>query len=124
MDLRFGIEEEFFVVCEDTQALIPHAHEAFLARARQLSGGAVRRELLQSQVEAATPVCETFAEARAHLQRSRAALEEAGRCHGLAVIAAGTHPTADWPLQLQTDKKRYDAVMAELRAGDGREGRT
>lgn len=114
MNLRFGIEEEFFVVCEDTQALIPHAHEGFLARARQLSGGTVRRELLQSQVEAATPVCETFAEARRHLRRSRAALELAGREFGLAVIAAGTHPTADWPLQRQTDKQRYDAVMAEL----------
>jgi len=114
MNLRFGIEEEFFVVCEDTQALIPHAHEGFLARAKQLSGGTVRRELLQSQVEAATPVCETFADARDHLKRSRIALGEAGRDHGLAVIAAGTHPTADWPLQRQTEKQRYDAVMAEL----------
>jgi carboxylate-amine ligase len=114
MNFRFGIEEEFFVVCEETQALMPHAHEDFLARARQLSGGAVRRELLQSQVEAATPVCETFAEARDHLKCSRAALEEAGRGCGLSVIAAGTHPTADWPLQRQTEKRRYDAVMAEL----------
>ena len=79
MDFTFGIEEEFFVVCEDTQLLEPTAHEAFLARAKQLSDGAVRRELLQSQVEAATPVCNTFAEARAHLERSRRALATAGR---------------------------------------------
>jgi glutamate---cysteine ligase / carboxylate-amine ligase len=114
MDFTFGIEEEFFVVCEDTQLLEPTAHEAFLARAKQLSDGAVRRELLQSQVEAATPVCNTFGEARAHLERSRRALATAGRESGLAVISAGTHPTADWPLQQQTDKQRYDAVMAEL----------
>jgi carboxylate-amine ligase len=114
MNFTFGIEEEFFVVCEDTQVLESQAHEAFLARAKKLSGGAVRRELLQSQVEAATPVCETFAEARDHLRRSRAALAAAGRENGLSVISAGTHPTADWPRQLQTDKKRYDAVMAEL----------
>ena len=114
MDFTFGIEEEFFVVCEDTQLLEPTTHEAFLARAKQLSGGAVRRELLQSQVEAATPVCNTFAEARAHLERSRRALATAGRENGLAVISAGTHPTADWPMQQQTDKQRYDAVMAEL----------
>src|SRR5262245_37260017 len=91
MDLRFGIEEEFFVVCADTQVLIPHAHDDFLARAKHLSGGAVHRELLQSQVEAATPVCDTLADARRHLQRSRTALEEAGRSYGLAVLAAGTH---------------------------------
>jgi carboxylate-amine ligase len=114
MNFTFGIEEEFFVVCEDTQLLEPTTHEAFLARAKELSGGAVRRELLQSQVEAATPVCTTFSEAREHLQRSRMALATAGRENGLAVISAGTHPTADWPLQLKTDKQRYDAVMAEL----------
>jgi glutamate---cysteine ligase / carboxylate-amine ligase len=114
MNFRFGIEEEFFVVCRETQALVPRAHEGFLARAARLSDGAVRRELLQSQVEAATPVCETFAEARHHLQCSRAALREAGRRYGLSVIAAGTHPTADWLLQRQTEKRRYDAVMAEL----------
>lgn len=112
--MSFGIEEEFFVVCEKTQKLMPHAHEAFLARAKELSGGDVHRELLQSQVEAATPVCTTFKEARAHLRRLRGVLATAGREHGLSVIAAGTHPTADWPLQQQTDKQRYEAVMAEL----------
>jgi carboxylate-amine ligase len=114
MNFPFGIEEEFFVVSGDTQLLEPHTHQAFLARAKELSGGTVRRELLQSQVEAATPVCNTFQEARGHLKRSRAALAAAGREHGLAIISAGTHPTADWPLQVQTEKQRYDAVMAEL----------
>jgi glutamate---cysteine ligase / carboxylate-amine ligase len=114
MNFPFGIEEEFFVVCEDTQVLEPQAHAAFLARAKELSGGTVRREMLQSQVEAATPICNTFAEAREHLSRSRMALAAAGRENGLAVISAGTHPTAQWTLQQQTDKTRYDAVMAEL----------
>lgn len=114
MNFTFGIEEEFFVVSEDTQLLEPHAHEAFLARAKKLSGGTIGRELLQSQVEAVTPVCETAEQARAHLKRSRSALAAAGREHGLSVMSAGTHPTADWPRQLQTEKKRYDAVMLEL----------
>ena len=114
MNFPFGIEEEFFVVSEDTQLLEPQAHEVFLARAKELSGGTVHREMLQSQVEAATPICNTFAEARQHLRRSRQALAEAGRESGLAVISAGTHPTAQWMVQQQTDKTRYDAVMAEL----------
>jgi carboxylate-amine ligase len=114
MNFPFGIEEEFFVVCEDTQVLKPQAHADFLARAKELSGGTVHRELLQSQVEAATPVCDTFEEARGHLKRSRRALADAGRESGIAVISAGTHPTADWPAQQKTEKQRYDAVMAEL----------
>ncbi|MBC8036307.1 MAG: carboxylate--amine ligase, partial [Rhizobiales bacterium] len=56
MNFPFGIEEEFFVVSEDTQVLEQQAHVAFLARAKELSGGTVHREMLQSQVEAATPI--------------------------------------------------------------------
>lgn len=114
MNFPFGIEEEFFVVCEQTHVLQSHAHARFLARAKQLSDGAVNREMLQSQVEAATPICHDFSQARTHLRRLRAALGRAGQENGLSVISAGTHPTADWPRQRQTAKKRYDAVMAEL----------
>ena len=89
-------------------------HERFLATAKKLSDGAVARELLQSQVEATTPICASLAEARDHLRRLRSALAEAGRQTGLSVIAAGTHPTADWPDQHKTPKKRYDDVVTEL----------
>jgi carboxylate-amine ligase len=41
-------------------------------------------------------------------------LSRAGREVGLSIIAAGTHPTADWSVQLQTPKERYDNVVTEL----------
>ena len=34
--------------------------------------------------------------------------------HGLAIIAAGTHPTADWGGAQQSEGARYDAVMDDL----------
>ena len=34
--------------------------------------------------------------------------------HGLAILAAGTHPTALWRNALQTAKERYDDVMDDL----------
>ncbi len=34
--------------------------------------------------------------------------------HGLAIIAAGTHPTADWHRAQQSEGERYDAVMDDL----------
>jgi glutamate---cysteine ligase / carboxylate-amine ligase len=114
IEFRFGIEEEFFVVNEESQLLEPTTHEQFLATAKKLSDGAVTRELLQSQVETATPVCTSLGEARDHVLRLRSALAEAGRRTGLSVIAAGTHPTAEWLDQQQTSKKRYDDVMDEL----------
>jgi len=114
MDLAFGIEEEFFVVSRRTQEIAPHAHRRFVARALELADGGVSPELLQSQIETTTPICRDSAEARHHLRRLRAALAEAGRENGLAVIAAGTHPTADWTEQVQTPKRRYDSVTEEL----------
>jgi carboxylate-amine ligase len=34
--------------------------------------------------------------------------------HGLALLAAGTHPTASWRDARQTEKQRYDNVMRDL----------
>ena len=34
--------------------------------------------------------------------------------HGLAILAAGTHPTADWGRSQQSEGERYDAVMDDL----------
>ena len=65
-------------------------------------------------IEAATPVCRDFTEARSHLRRLRSSLVQAGRELGLSVLAAGTHPTAEWPDQQQTVKERYDQVVSEL----------
>lgn len=114
MEFTFGIEEEFFVVHERTLLIEPQAHEKFIARANTLAGEGVHPELLQSQVEAATPICHDFGEARAHLRRLRSALARAGNEIGLSVLAAGTHPTAEWPEQQQTQKQRYDEVVSEL----------
>ena len=33
---------------------------------------------------------------------------------GLAILAAGTHPTADWHRSQQSEGERYDAVMDDL----------
>lgn len=114
MTLSFGIEEEFFVVHERTLLIEPQAHERFIARANELAGGGIHPELLQSQIETATPVCNTFTEARGHLRRLRSGLAQAGGEFGLSVLASGTHPTAEWPEQQQTPKARYDQVVGEL----------
>jgi carboxylate-amine ligase len=114
MDLKFGIEEEFFVVDAATLAVEASANEAFIARANEIAGGGIARELLQAQVETSTPICTTHADARRHLRRLRHGLAAAASEYGLAVIAAGTHPTAQWPEQRHTPRERYDALVGEL----------
>lgn len=114
MAFTIGIEEEFFVVHERTLLVEPQAHERFIARADELAGGGIHPELLQCQIETATPVCKDTGEARAHLKRLRSGLARAGNEFGLSVLASGTHPTAEWPEQQQTAKERYDQVVSEL----------
>lgn len=114
MDYRFGIEEEFFIVCDKNAEVKSEADEAFLCRAKQLSKGRIKRELLQSQIETATSVCSDFDAARSELKSLRAALAAAGADVGRSVIASGTHPTAKWSMQRKSEKDRYDPVVAEL----------
>ncbi len=114
MEFTFGIEEEFFVVHERTLLIEPQAHERFIARANELAGGGIHPELLQCQIETATPVCRDFGEARGHMRRLRSGLARAGNELGLTVLSSGTHPTAEWPEQQQTAKERYDQVVSEL----------
>ncbi|HJS85143.1 MAG TPA: carboxylate-amine ligase [Acetobacteraceae bacterium] len=111
---RFGIEEEYFLADAATRGTPRRAvkafHDAAHARVPQ-----VERELLQSQVEVATPPSTSFAEARETLGGLRAGLAETGRRHGLLVLAAGTHPIARWARQSHTEADRYEGIMRELR---------
>jgi carboxylate-amine ligase len=44
----------------------------------------------------------------------RQAIAAVAASHGLAILACGTHPTAEWGAAEQTAERRYDAVMADL----------
>jgi carboxylate-amine ligase len=111
---RFGIEEEYFLADAVTRGTPRRAvkafHDAVHARLPQ-----VERELLQSQIEVATPPSISFGEAQETLSGLRAGLAQIGRQHGLLVLAAGTHPIARWSRQSHTEADRYEGIMRELR---------
>ena len=52
--------------------------------------------------------------AREELRHLRQTVAKIAAEHGLAILAAGTHPTADWGKSQQTEGERYDAVMDDL----------
>ena len=109
-----GIEEEYFVTSLETRNTTRAMSKDFMAECRAALGTVLDRELLQSQVEIATPVCETMAEARYALLAARNVLSGIARRHGLGIFAAGTHPTALWSRQRATDSARYDRLMHDL----------
>lgn len=109
-----GMEEEFFVFDAVTRRAVQRVDKNFFKAARERLGDRVMTEMLQSQIEVATPPCATAAEARAHLAKYRRALGEAAHDHGLGIAAMGTFPLAFWPEQQMTPKSRYGEIMDDL----------
>ena len=114
-----GIEEEYHLVERETGALAPDPPRALLAECKAELGGQVSPEFLRSQIEAGTRVCDSVAEVREDLRRLRAALVRVTGRHGLAPIAASTHPFAEWAASRPTARPRYKALATDLQ-GVGR----
>ena len=74
------------------------------------------RESLRSQIEVGTAVCNTVDEACDDLARLRRVVADVANNHGLAPIAASTHPHANWIEQKRTPKGRYNYLAAEMQA--------
>lgn len=109
-----GMEEEYFVFDAKTRRAVRRIDKKFLTDARHALGDRVMTEMLQSQIEVATPPCATMGEARAHLKRYRRALAKAAADHRLGLAAMGTFPLAFWPEQMVTPKERYAPIMDDL----------
>jgi carboxylate-amine ligase len=111
----FGIEEEYHLVDLESRDLAPAPQELMAACADRL-GERVSPEFLRSQIEVGTPPLSSFADARSELARLRTTLGELARRHGLAPMAASTHPFARAGSQHPTDKERYRALAQDLQA--------
>ncbi len=109
-----GIEEEYLLVDKTSRDLVPEAPVALMAACEKTLQGQVSPEFLQCQIEVATRVCNTIGEARADLSYLRTTIAELANAHGLAPIAASTHPFAKWADQHHTDKERYNILARDL----------
>lgn len=111
---RFGIEEEYFLADAASRGAVRKVPPAFIDDAQKAFPDEVQREMLQSQIEVATAICTTMAEARSALARLRSGLADIAGRHGLLLLASGTHPSAIWSRQRVTEAARYDRLMQEL----------
>ena len=109
-----GIEEEYLLVNRETRDLIKEAPPTMLAECQKLLEEQVAPEFLQSQIEIGTRVCKTLQQAREDLAYLRYCVAQVAERHGLAIIAASTHPFATWGGQKHTDKERYDIIARDL----------
>ncbi|MEQ8443527.1 MAG: carboxylate-amine ligase [Alphaproteobacteria bacterium] len=117
--LTIGIEEEYLLVDPGTGELVgdQSVQEAIIEEVKSKISddvGMATPEFLKAQVEVGTAVCRSLQEARDSLRALRGAVATAAQRHGLAPIAASTHPTAVWSRLQHTEKERYDMLANDL----------
>ncbi|MBT2475911.1 YbdK family carboxylate-amine ligase [Microbacterium sp. ISL-103] len=109
---RFGVEEEFVLL--DEQTLVPSAMSSE-TRERILDevGGGLTPEYLTCQLESATEPASTITDARTQLLRTRGALGAIAAEQGVLVASTGT-PFISPNRFVVSSSAHYDAVSAQL----------
>jgi len=110
----FGIEEEFFLVNPRTRGVVPRVPKSLVESCRSRFGERIEHEMMQSQIETSTPVCDTVEEARDWLARLRSGVGAACDEIGLTFLAAGTHPLGEWREQRHTETPRYERLIDDF----------
>ncbi|HET7845110.1 MAG TPA: YbdK family carboxylate-amine ligase, partial [Xanthomonadales bacterium] len=113
-DYSFGIEEEYFLVRVGSGELVREMPGALMERLHERFAGLIGTELLQSQVEARTPVCRHPDDARMVLGNLRRGINAEAIPHGLAILSAGTHPSADWRTLRADPAPRHAGLVADF----------
>lgn len=111
-----GIEEEYLLVDPKTRDLAVEVPDALMTECQRRLEEQVSPEFLQSQIEVGTRVCSNIKQATEDLIRMRKIVADVAAEHGLAPIAASTHPFAAWDAQRHTDKERYHVIARDMQA--------
>lgn len=111
-----GVEEEYLLVDRETRDLCADPPPSLMKECEELLQGQVSPEFLRAQIEIGTRVCSNIQEVRTDLTRLRSAVVEVSNRHGLAPLAASTHPYARWLDQKHTERERYDSLSSEMQA--------
>jgi carboxylate-amine ligase len=111
-----GIEEEYLLVDKETRDLCADPPDSVMEECEQRLSGQVSPEFMRAQIEIGTRVCRSIDEAREDLARLRGTIVDVTGQHGLAPVAASTHPWARWLDQKTTDRERYDTLSSEMQA--------
>jgi carboxylate-amine ligase len=108
-----GVEEEYLLLDADSGYPASCWEEVRAAATLQpeVRKGEIARELLQAQVEVATPICGCLDEVGGHLRRLRGALHTAAAQAGCRLVVSGAAPFLG-PVPV-TDEPRYRAMLED-----------
>jgi carboxylate-amine ligase len=111
-----GVEEEYLLVDLETRDLVSDPSPTLMQECVRLCGDQVSPELMRSQIEIGTRVCQDVKSVEQDIKRLRRTISEVANDHGYAPVAVSTHPFARWLAQKQTDRDRYIDLTRELQA--------
>ena len=112
-----GVEEEYLLVDAQTGELASDPfRKAWSRNARARSAARSPTSSSGPQVEIGTKVCADIGGVRDELRRLRRGVAQACGNHGLAPVAASTHPFADWRQQDYVHKERYEGLAHDMQA--------
>jgi carboxylate-amine ligase len=111
---RFGIEEEYFLCDAKTLQPAMQTPDTLFERQHPTTGASLNREMLQAQIEVASRPQLLPQTAHEELVELRQMAAAAAADHGLAILASGTHPSADWGEAVHASKDRYRELMQGL----------
>lgn len=114
LSTTFGIEEEYFLVHPTSRQIVKRVPHRLIERCRRRFGDVVCPELLQSQVEIASPVFEHADQARIRMLELRRGVAEVAESMGYRLVAAGTHPLTSWQRQQPTEQPRYTRLIDDF----------
>ena len=112
--LTLGIEEEYQIVDPQSRNLQAYITELLSKDQERPTSLDLKPEFMQSQVEVGSHVCRNIKEIRAEVVRLRRAVIEMAEENGVAIVAASTHPFANWEEQAITDGARYRELLDDL----------
>jgi len=113
--LSLGVEEELMIL--DAETLLPAPRvDVFVGE------DGFKTELHASVVELTTPICDSVDDVVASLRALRARAAEIAAANGLAVAAAGSHPTAPLESLPVVQEERYLSMLREVGRAARRQG--
>jgi YbdK family carboxylate-amine ligase len=106
----FGIEEEFHLVDPGTFELTP-SPELCAAALRREIGPRIHAEIVTTQLETVSGICESLDELRVEVVAARREAAVAAARAGVVVLPTSTHPFEGWQQQAITEAPRYRAIV-------------
>ena len=108
-----GVEEEFQIIDPATCELRSHVLQLVSAASPDIVEQ-VKHEMHQSIVETGSRICDSVADLRIEMHRTRGELIAAAERADLQIVAAGTHPFSSWIDQVISPGERYENIVEEL----------